>query len=196
MTMRNFILFCLLLNALIACNNNKGKGTGTEAAKGDSAQASMPASEADAIQKTMDQMKQLKPLSAEQVKALFPQELAGMKQSNYSPANNEGYETGEARYESGDGKAMDITVFDCAGEAGAGKYNIMYVVYLNTESEDENGYKKSIRFNGDKAIESFDKKQGRYSVLFLSGDRLLVNVEGENMTLEEVKQAASNLNLK
>ena len=196
MTMRNFILFCLLLNVLIACNNNKGKGPGSEATKSDSAQGTMPANEADAIQKTMEQMKQLKPFNADQVKALFPQELAGMKQSGYTPGNNEGYETGEARYDSTDGKALDVTVFDCAGEAGAGKYNIMYVGYLNTEAGDDNGYKKSIRFNGDKAIESYDKKQNRYSILFLSGNRLLVNVEGENMGLDEVKQSASNLNLK
>jgi len=194
--MRSFILLCLVLNSLIACNNNKTKGPADDAAKSDSAQGSMPASETDLIQKRMEQMKQLSPLSSDQVKALFPEEVAGMKQSGYTPANTEGFEVGEARYEAGDGKALDITIFDCAGEAGAGKYNIMYAGYLNTESADENGYKKSIRFNGDKAIESYEKKQGRYSILLLSGDRLLVNVEGENIELDAVKQAAGSLNLK
>lgn len=196
MTMKNFILLLFVFHTLIACNNNKAKGPGDNAAKTDSMQGVTAANESDIIQKRMEQMKQLNPLTAEQVKSLFPDELAGMKQSEYKATNSEGYEVGEAHYESEDGKSLDVTVFDCAGEAGAGKYNIMYVGYLNTESEDNNGYRKSIRFSGDKAIESYDKKQESYSILFLSGDRLLVNVEGEHIELDAVKQAANSLNLK
>jgi hypothetical protein len=194
--MKNFFLLFLVFNVLFACNNNKAKGSDDNTARNDSMQGVTAADESDVIQKRMEQMKQLKPLTAEQVKSLFPDELAGMKQSEYKATNSEGYEVGEAHYDSGDGKSLDVTIFDCAGEAGAGKYNIMYVGYLNTESEDNNGYKKSIRFNGDKAIETYDKKQESYSILFLSGDRLLVNVEGEHLELDAVKQAASGLNLK
>jgi hypothetical protein len=190
-----FVLSLSFMILLVACNNNKAKTSAQTQASSDTSQ-SLPPGENDVIQKRMEVMKSYYPLSAEKVKALFPDSLLELKMTDYKAFNDEGYEVGEAMYGSDDGKELDVTIIDCAGEAGAGKYNIMYVGYLNTESQDDNGYKKSVRFNGDKAIESYDKKQDRYSILFLSRERLLVNVEGTKTGLDIVKQAGVNLNLK
>lgn len=190
-----FVLSVAIAILLVSCNNNKAK-TSTQAQASNDTTQNLPASENDAIQKKLEEMKSYYPLSAEKVKSLFPEEFMGMKMSDYKAFNDEGYEVGEAIYTIGDGKEVDVTIQDCAGEAGAGKYNIMFVGYLNTESQDDNGYKKSVRFNGDEAIESYDKKQERYSILFLSRDRLLVNVEGEKTGLDALKQGAGTLFLK
>ncbi|SRR5258706_5045692 len=193
--MKNLILSCFVtLSLLIACNSHKSKiTTATDEAQ---SSADLITDDTDAIQKRLEQMKKLPPLSADQVKALFPEELAGIKQSDYTRINNEGYEAGEATYHSDDGKEVHLTIFDCVGDAGIGKYNIMYQAYINMESGDENGYKKTVDFNGDKAIESYDKKEDKYGILFTSGNRLLVNAEGEKMGLDTLKQAAGGLNFK
>ena len=51
-------------------------------------------------------------------------------------------------------------------------------------------------FNGNKAIEKYDKNQDQYSLMFPVSNRLMVNIEGEKIGLDAVKQAANSLNLK
>ena len=193
--MKNFILPCfVIVFLLIACNNNKAKNSAPQDEANSSTEIITDSS--DDVQQRLEQMKELPPLNPDQIKALFPDELAGLKRSGYSGINNEGYEIGEATYTSDDGKELQLTIFDCVGDAGVGKYNIMYLGYINTESADETGYKKPVSFNGEKAIESYEKNQDKYGILFPSGKRFLVNVEGEKTGLDTVKQAASSLNLK
>jgi len=192
--MKNLILPCFVTVCLLtACNGNKTKNPARDEAK---PSTEIIADSAGDIQQRLEQMKKLAPLSPDQIKALFPEELADLKQSDYRRINNEEYEAGEATYKSDDGKEVHLTIFDCVGEAGVGKYNIMYLGYIDMESEDESGYKKSVSFNGGKAIESYEKKEDKYGILFPSGDRLLINVEGEKTGLDAVKQAAGSLNLK
>lgn len=107
-----------------------------------------------------------------------------------------GYGIAEAKYKSEDGnKEIKVTIYDCVGTAGVAWYSMMYWG-MNMEQEDENGYKKSTTFNGSKAIESYEKNQDQYGLMFPASNRLLVNVEGEKTGLDAVKQAANSLNLK
>jgi hypothetical protein len=146
------------------------------------------------ITKRLESMKKLVPLSPDQLKAFFPEQVNDMKETDYKGANTEGYEIGQATYGSEDGKKVTITIFDCAGEAGAGKYNIMFVGYLDTESSDDGGYKKSIKYNGEKAIESFDKADNKYGLFFTAKERLLVSIESES-GIELIRQVAAGLHL-
>ncbi len=177
---------------LIACNNNK---PGNNAAA-DSTGKKAEAPEGDDDQKNIERMKGLPGLTADQVKALFPEELAGLKRTNYQSINNEGYEVGEAVYTSDEGKEVDLAIFDCVGDAGVGKYNIMYHSAVNTQSEDGKDYQKPVDFDGVRAIETYEEKQDRYTLLFPSSGRLLVKLEGIKTGPDLVKKAAAALSLK
>lgn len=185
--MKKFIVFAIISLALANC--------GPQASKKPQTTKDTPQDIPDASQQRLEQMKSLEPLSADKVKAMFPDELEGMKLSDYRSINGEGYETGEGSYKSDDGKELLVTVFDCVGEAGVGKYNLMYLGNLNVESKDDNSYKKTIQFNNDKAIESYEKDQDKYSLLFTAANRLLVSVEGTRTGPDIAKDAAKGLNL-
>jgi hypothetical protein len=199
--MKHFILSCLVAASLLtACNSNKSKepATSDETSKDKSTEVTSDnavQNTADEVQKRLEEMRKLPALSTDQIKAMLPEELAGMKRSSFSANSMMGYGIGEAKYKSDDGKEMRLVVYDCVGEAGVGWYNMMYWG-MNMESQDENGYKKTITFNGGKAIESYEKNRDQYSLMFASGNRLLVNLEGEKTGLDAVKQAAGSLNLK
>jgi hypothetical protein len=107
-----------------------------------------------------------------------------------------GAATCNATYKSEDGKELKLSIFDCAGEAGAGIYSMRYWTLWNFQQEDDNGYQKTVDFNGGKAIEKYTKYNEEYGLTYMSGDRFLVNVEGEKTGLEAVKQAAGSLNIK
>jgi len=186
--MKPSVALVFLLFTVIACHN-KGKAP---LSKKDSATNQAIA---DEMESRLDQMKSLNPLSADKVKSMFPDEMNGMKLTDYTPINNEGYETGEANYKSDDGKELFVTIFDCVGEAGVGKYNLMYLSSLDTDSKDDDGYKKTIHFNGDKAIETYEKSDDRYTILFTAKKRLLIRVEGQKTSLDELKEVVKHLDL-
>ena len=195
------LLFAVVI-LLAACNNNKSKETNSTATNNETTTNGTtntnPATNntgSDDMVKAMEQMKKMPALSTDQIKSIFPETLIGMKRVSYSANSMLGYGVGEARYKSDDGKEIKVSIWDCVGEAGVGFYNLMYWG-MNMESEDENGYKKTITYNGTKAIESYEKNQERYGLMFPANNRLLVNVEGDNTGLDMVKQAAGGLNLK
>jgi hypothetical protein len=198
---KSFLLVIAGLFLFAACNSDKTKdsttetnttGTNTETTGPNTTTTTNPVED---MTKAMEEMKKIPTLSTDQIKAMLPQELIGMKRSSFSANSMMGYATGEARYKSDDGKEIKLTIFDCAGPAGAGLYSMMYWGAMNMESEDENGYKKTTNFNGGKAIESYEKYSDKYGLMYVSGNRLLVNIEGERTGLDAVKQAAQSLNL-
>ncbi|HMG66836.1 MAG TPA: hypothetical protein VK588_04085 [Chitinophagaceae bacterium] len=149
------------------------------------------------MQKKMEELKKLTPLTTDQLKTMLPDELMGMKRSSFNANSMMGFASAEATYKAdADDKEIELSIFDCAGEAGAGIYSLSYWTKMNMQSETDNGYTKTIDFNGQKAVETYDKSSERYELTYVGSDRLLVTVKGEKIGLDAVKQVAGGLNLK
>jgi hypothetical protein len=185
---------------LIACNNNKKPGEVTVTSEdgkttatiqpGDLTQAS------DAFQKKTEELQKLSPYTLDQMKALLPEELAGAKRSKFSANSAMGAAFAEGDYPINDSTELELKIFDCAGQAGAGIYSMQYLAMMNFQSESDNEYTKSIDFKGSKAVEHFDKRSNRATLTYVAADRLLVTLEGRNTGVDLLKQAAGSLNLK
>lgn len=199
--MRLLLFSLFVAAAIIACNNDKGKITikdekGNTTGTIDVGSIKDMAKSAEESQSKVEELKKLTPLSLDQLKALMPEEFMGMKRSNFSANSMMGAANCNATYKSEDGKELKLNIFDCAGEAGSSIYSLRYWTLWNFQQEDDNGYQKTVDFNGQKAIEKYTKYNDEYGLTYMSGDRLLVSLEGEKMGLDAVKQAANNLNLK
>lgn len=188
------VLFC------ISCNSNKDKITVKDA---DGNKATIDLSDINDVAKSMEinlskteGLKKLSPLTMDQLKALIPEEFMGMKRSSFNTTNAMGVASCNARYKSEEGKELKIEILDCAGEMGANFYSIRFFGLWNIEEENDNGYQKTIDLNGEKAIEKFDKSGNRYELTYFTNERFLVNLEGENIGVNDLKQASKNLNLK
>ena len=197
-------LFLGAVMLLAACGNNKSKESNSTTTSQTSTENSNgttntnPTTNTDGsndMAKMMEEMKKMPALSTDQIKAMLPESLMGMKRTSFSANSMMGYGVGEARYKSDDGKQLHLSIFDCSGVAGAAYYSMMYWG-MNMEREDENGYEKTTTFNGAKAIEKYQKGSEQYTLTFPASNRLLVTVEGEQTGLDMVKQAAGSLNLK
>lgn len=143
-----------------------------------------------------EKLKKLTPLSIDQVKALIPNELLGMQRSSFSANSAMGVSVGKGTYKGDGEKELNIEIIDCAGEVGAGWYTMRYFSLWNFQQEDDNGYQKTIDFNGGKAIEKYTKSNDRYELTYFGNDRFIVQIDGEKIGLDGIKQVASNLNLK
>ena len=143
-----------------------------------------------------EKLKKLTPLTIDQVKALIPNELLGMQRSSFSANSAMGVSVGKGTYKGDGDKELNIEIIDCAGEVGSTWYTMRYFSLWNFQQEDDNGYQKTIDFNGGKAIEKYTKSNDRYELTYFGNDRFIVQIDGEKVGLDGIKQVASNLNLK
>ena len=107
-----------------------------------------------------------------------------------------GYAVAHGDYEKNNKTDMRVTVYDCAGEAGAGIYKATYLNKLKELRENEEGYTKTIDFMGSQAIEHHKKKDKVTTLTYLAGKRILVVVSARDFEPEKVKEAAEKINNK
>lgn len=193
----------LLISAVIAglFFTSCGGGSSTTITSDDgktkvSVDPTQAANTADEMQKKVEELKKLSALTVDQLKAMLPQELMGMKRSSFNATAMMGYATGEAEYKKDDTTSLKLAIIDCAGEAGSAIYGLSYWTKMSLQSESDNGYTKTVDFMGQKSVESYEKSNNMYSEVFVASDRLLVTINGQNTGLDIVKQAAQGLNLK
>jgi hypothetical protein len=192
------LLFCVAA-CLAACNNNKTANITAVSDDGKTkATVSAPdmSNAADAFQKKAEELQKLTPYTLDQMKALLPEELAGTKRSKFSANSAMGAAYAEAEYEINDSTEIELKIFDCAGQAGAGIYGMQYLNIMNFQSESDDEYTKTVDFKGGRAVEHMDKHNNRGTFTYLAADRLLVSLEGKNIDMDALKQTAANLDLK
>ena len=186
-----------------ACNNSNKKDTvsseKTETDKSEtdnssSGTESNATTAMDAGQKRIEELQKLQPVSNETLKSFFPQEAMGLKRSSFNVSSAMGYAVGTADYKKDDTTNYSVTIYDCAGQAGSAFYGISYLSRLNMEREDDNGYEKTVNYNGNTAIELYNKGSNEHQLHFLSGDRFWVTVRG-NEGIDKIKELINTLGL-
>lgn len=197
--MRLFIFSTLAIGLFLS--SCKGKNS-TETPKTEDSKSTVseesksPATPTSEMEAKIEELKKLPPLTTEQLKAMLPEELLGIKRSSFNTSSMMGYGVGEAEYRKDDSTNIKLNLFDCAGEAGAGMYSLRYWTQMSMQSENDNGYTKTVDFKGKKALETYDKNNNSYSLTYSPTDRLLVTLNGQNTGLDMLKQSANSLNFK
>ena len=189
---------------LASCNNKKPDNSGDNTGNKESGSVNdmikdnmeNMASTGNDMQKKIEALQKLPPLSVEELKKVLPDELFGVQKSNYSASVMVGVGQVSARYKLTDNSNIKISVFDCTGPMGVGIYSAQFMTLYNFEQEDDNGYTKSTTFDGKKAIEQFKKHNNEYQITYFTGERYLVTLEGENTTMDQLKTASKSISLK
>jgi hypothetical protein len=197
---KQLLLLFACIALLVACNNaaNKQDADAKADEKTESSDAATSsgstANAASDVEKRVDELKKIPPVSNETLKSFFPEEVMGMKRSSFNVTNAMGYAMGTAEYRKDDTTRYSVGIYDCAGEAGAGFYSMSWLSMMNIEREDDNGYEKTVSFKGGKAFEAYDKNSHEHRLSYLTGDRFWVTVEG-NEGLDNLKTFADRLGL-
>jgi alpha-L-fucosidase len=199
--MRRTLASLVVVSMLVAACNNHKKITHTEKnADGTTTTTSVDVSDltnnSEAMNKKMEELKKLAPLTLDQLKALLPEELNGIKRTSFSTNSSMGFAVAEAEYRKDDTTEIKLDIYDCAGEAGAGIYGLNYWTKMNVQSESSDGYTKTFDFMGNKAVETYEKNGNQYTLTYTGNDRLLVVLTGRNTGSDALKDAAKNLKLK
>lgn len=199
MQIKSILSSVIVCGILAASCNSKPKNNVTITSKDGKETVSINANAlketAEESKNKMEELQKLTPLSNDELKAFFPEELGGMKRNSFNVQNAMGAAMGEARYKADDTTDVKVSIIDCAGNAGAGIYSLQYLTMMNIEREDDNEIGKTIDFNGSKAFESIKKNRNEATLTYFAKDRLMVTLEGENVNIDQLKQFASSLKL-
>lgn len=183
---------------LAACNNNKPKEAtyvSTDGKEKVSVDVNQMTNAMQEYQKKTEELQKLTPYSLDELKAMIPESLSGAARKSFEVNSAMGVSTANARYAVNDSTSIHVEIMDCAGAAGAGIYSLQFLGMMNMQRETEDEYSKTIDFNGGRAIESCQKNRVECKLTFFTKDRLLVNLEGENVNADGLKQAAKELKL-
>lgn len=197
-----YTLSLLLVAAIVisSCNNNKSKDSVTITSENGKEQVTIdPTQMQDAavdMQKQKEELGKLTPLSADELKALVPEQLMGVNHSDLDVSSAMGASVVTAKYKITDSTDVKLSVVDCAGPGGAGIYSMQYLGMYNFQEDNEKEYTKTIDFNGGKAFENCKKTRNDCTLTYFSGGRFLISLEGDNVGIDALKDAAKGLNIK
>jgi len=189
--MYKIITTCFLL-ILVACNNSKksdspaGKDDTTTAKTTNTTTATGP-------EQFLEELRNLAPLGSDELKAKLPATIMGaaVTDAEYNESMGAGLVTGQ--YVVSDSSKITINIYDCAGDGGAGVYNMQYTNMIDVKIENENDYTKPITIGGVKGYEQCQKQSNDCSITWFAGKRFLVSMESENISAGELIAEAKKI---
>ena len=151
------------------------------------------------VGKNIENLKALTPLTNDELKAVLPEIILGLKRKELSVGDNAmmNLSTAEAKYADEEGKRVKVEIIDGAGETGSAMVSIMMMgLNVNKEKTTETGFEKSVEINGAKSIVSENKNGEEIDskIQTVLKNRYLVTLSADGFTYEQLKSALSTLN--
>jgi hypothetical protein len=143
--------------------------------------------------------KAVEPVDFRELKVLLPERAAGIARSEIKGERNAvmGIKVSEAtaEYATEEGSSIRIKIMDMGSVSGIVGLATVAWSRAEIDSETEEGYEKTTTFSGHKAFEKFNtaSKDGQLSILV--GGRFVVEIEGSNVTMDQLKTTAGQIDL-
>jgi hypothetical protein len=191
--MKQILLVAMVSLFFTACNSDK-----EPAGKAENKDATVKSMTApvDEKEKKTEELKKAPQLTIEQMRVLLPHELDSAKEKNYLASTQFGYGIASANYPKSKSRVIKVTLYDCAGEMGSVNYFENYWNKLNIQSQTENEFIRTVDFGGGKAVETYKKDLNLSTFTFVVRDRLVIVMEGKNISSEQLEEAAKKLHQK
>ncbi|WP_445384341.1 hypothetical protein ACT6NV_10155 [Robiginitalea sp. IMCC44478] len=147
--------------------------------------------------KVADQLKDLTPLTNENLKEWLPEEILGMKRTGFK-VGNPGYmnvSSLSGTYKK-DSRQFKVEVIDGAGESGSMLLSGIHMANrMEVEEEDENKHMQTVEHKGIRAQQTYFKKRGDTKLQFVFMDRFGVIVNTKDIAPEECWDLVEALSL-
>ena len=156
------------------------------------------ASEAKKAGEDIQKVSELEPLTSDDFKNWMPDKVGDLNRTGFK--NNAmgamKVASSEATYknETGD-KQIKVTVIDGAGTGSFAIAGIRMASQMDMEEQDENGYKKTVKYNKGKAMEEYNNSRNHTELQFLHDERFGVEVNATGMNAAETWAMVDQLQL-
>jgi hypothetical protein len=133
-----------------------------------------------------------------ELKALLPETIGDFKRTGASGeksgAMGMAVAHAEGTYEAKDAN-LRVKITDMGGMGGLGAIAQAGWAMTEVDREGDDGYERTVKVKGFKALEKYDTKSKRGEMNILVGSRFQVEVDGSDVTPEQVKAAVEALDL-
>jgi len=152
------------------------------------------------VKKSMEEGKKYEVVDFRDLKALLPESLGDLKRTNAqgekSGAMGFTISKADADYNNEDySKNIDIEITDLTGASGFAGLAAWGWATADIDKETETGYEKTTKYQGHKAYEKYDN-EGQYgSIEVLVSGRFMVSVNGNNVSMAEIKSAVDAIDI-
>ena len=200
--MKNLLMSVLALS-LISCSKNETKteekSGGLSELVSNAKNYSKVSSSVNNMTKNIETLKNLTPLTNEELKKVLPETLLGLKRVELSvgDASMMNLVSAEAKYKE-ENKRIELQIMDGAGETGSAMVSILMMgINVDKEKITETGFEKSAEINGMKAIVSEDKNGESINskIQMIAKNRYLMTLTGTGVSYEELKNALGEINM-
>ena len=90
---------------------------------------------------------------------------------------------------------MKLEIFDTGGVAGIATMALAAWTMADIDKETETGYEKTTTLEGYKAFEKYDNQNKSGELNVLVADRYVVNVNGNHVSMDQLKGILGDLDL-
>ena len=159
------------------------------------------------LQKQMEAMQKAMQASAQsaqpvvdfrQLKTFLPEKLGALARTSAkgekSGAMGMTVAKAEGAYAGANEARIKLEITDTAGVGGLGALAQFGMNAVEIDNESDDGYERTTKFKGFKAVEKYDKPSKSGSVNIVVG-RFTVQIEGDNIAPEVLKAAAEAIDL-
>ncbi len=194
--MKNTFVFSL---ALVVAISLMSCGGGNEEEEKDE-----PKNEANALQQLVDKAKEngdkkVDPIDFRELKALLPVTTGNLKRTEATGEKTGamGFTISMAKGQySGDGDAsLSLEIVDTGGIAGMATMAMAAWAMAEIDKETATGYEKTTKIDGYKAFEKYDSESKSGEINVLVADRYIVNIHGNNISVDRMKDALEDIDL-
>ena len=148
----------------------------------------------------MNQGKDIAAATPATMKGFVPETLAGMKRTSISAEQNQAMGINmthaEAQFEGENGASLDVSITDVGNMSGPMRMGMVGWTMAQYSRETDNGYEKTGTYNGYKGMEEYNTADKRGTIRVFVAERFIIEVNGSSITMETIKQALGQIDLK
>ena len=196
--MKHLTILTLIIVVILGCKDNPVVEKAEEI-KDNVQNTTRAVKEMDSMKEDMETLAGVTPLTNEELKNWLPDEINGMTRTGFKVGQMGvvAIASVDATYENQDKtKKFRFQLLDGAGEMGSSAIaGARMLLTQEFEEETQNRIKRTSARNGLKYIEEFRKDGSKSSLQFVYDDRFYLDVNGTNLTMEELWSAIDEMPL-
>lgn len=144
--------------------------------------------------------KEITSVAGATLKALLPETLAGMKRTSATAEKNQmmgvDMSHAEGEYEGQEGTSISLQITDVGNLSGPMKMGMTGWTLAQYDRQTDTGYEKTSTYSGFKGVEEYDNESKSGTIRVFVPERFIVELNGNGVTMDTLKQALSQVDLK
>lgn len=153
------------------------------------------------MENSMNELKQLTPVSNDVLKVSLPSELGGLKRSSFNVGEMSAINISNAKAEykeENSSKRLSLEIMDGAGEGASSIVSLTLLAMMgDKEQETQDGFEKTIDLNGNRAVIKENSYEGikNSEIQWIHDKRFVITLKGDEFPYEELAAIQQKLDL-